>query len=175
MLGDLLDLGALSLLLAKVAVAGMVVAVLARALRWWRERRAAAAPGNAAQASPGFSIELAAAREQLAVAREELAAAQRRAERDQRLLLMLPECTKQLVNVWLPEDQIPNVVVRQVKSLLDPDLVALFVHDHRTQLLHLAGGFGLPPARRPGASGGPVLSLGMGEGKVGLAAELKAL
>jgi diguanylate cyclase (GGDEF)-like protein len=176
MLGDLLDLGALlSLLLVKVAVAALVVAILVAVFRWWRVRRAAEEAGRSAPVSPGFSIELAAAQEQLAAAREELVVAQRRAERNERLLLMLPECTKQLVNVWLPEDEISNVVVRQVKSLLDPGLVALFLHDSRTGLLKLAGGFGLPTALQPGDNGGPGLSLRTGEGKVGLAAELKVL
>lgn len=173
MLGELLDLGALPALLTRTVPAVLGLALLAALVRRLRGGRAAA--GRTRPARAGSDTDLAAVQEQLAVAREQLAAAERRAERDQRLFFMLPECTKQLVNVWLREDEIPNVAVRHVKQLLEPELVALYLVDPRTGLLGLAGGLGLAETAAPDGNDDSGVQVPPGDGKVGLAAELKLL
>jgi diguanylate cyclase (GGDEF)-like protein len=98
-----------------------------------------------------------------------------------RLLQQLPESLKQLVNIRLPAHEVPNaavrqvnVAVRQVKALLDPDLVAVFFRDP-TGALKLHGGWGLPEGLRPDAGGRGGLVVPLPEGKVGLAEQMRAL
>ncbi len=154
---------------AALAVISLVVVGFRLGQRAGASRRA-----GVGRVSPGGGPALASPH-QIAVLREELGAVKSRSEQNERLLLMLPECTKQLVNVWLPESNIPNVAIRQVKSLLDPDMVVFFLRDAEGETLTLAGAFGLPPALRRGHADDPALRIPVGEGQVGLAAELGSL
>jgi diguanylate cyclase (GGDEF)-like protein len=154
---------------AALAVVSLVVLAFRRGRRAGASQRAQAHRASPSAGPESFPTH------QVAVLREELGAVKSRSEQNERLLLMLPECTKQLVNVWLPESNIPNVAIRQVKSLLDPDMVVLFLLDAEGDTLTLSGAFGLPPALRAGNADGPGLRIPIGEGLVGLAAELGSL
>lgn len=104
-----------------------------------------------------------------------------RAAENERLLQLLPESLKQVVNIRLPESEVSNAAVRQVnvavrsvKTLLDPDVIAVFFHDTRRGVLKLHGGFGIPDHLRPDAEGGGLV-VPLPEGSAGLAEQLRAL
>ncbi len=164
MLGEPLHTHSLSLMAAGAAVAALLVAFGSR----HAGRQPGGAPRPGVPASDGVGPRPA---EALTALREELVAARRRCASQEQLLLMLPECTRQLVNVWLPEAQIPSVAVRQVKSLLEAERAALFLRDPASGTLTLASGFGLPD----GPVGGGARRAAALDGRVELAAELKVL
>ncbi len=113
--------------------------------------------------------------------REENETLRLRAAENERLLQLLPESLKQVVNIRLPESEVSNATVRQVnvavrsvKTLLDPEVIAFFFRDARRGVLKLQGGLGIPDHLRPDAErDGLVVPLP--DGTVGLAEQLRAL
>ncbi len=117
----------------------------------------------------------------IAALREENETLRLRAAENERLLQLLPESLKQVVNIRLPESEVSsaavrqvNVAVRSVKTLLDPEVIAVFFHDAKRDALKLHGGFGIPDHLRPDGEGGGLV-VPLPEGPVGLAEQLRAL
>ena len=107
-----------------------------------------------------------------AVGQRPLEQAVQKAENTERLLMMIPDCTKGFLTGKLDESEVAKVACRQVKSLLDPEVVAVFRYDPARRLLDLASGVG---AASWTASGGRGLSVKLGAGRIGMAAEHQTL
>ncbi|HEX7126527.1 MAG TPA: GGDEF domain-containing protein [Thermodesulfobacteriota bacterium] len=161
-----LNFDTVPLVLGAMAATASVTALAATELVRRRRRRLAAERATA---------------ELIATLRQENEALRLRAAENERLLQLLPESLKQVVNIRLPESEVStaavrqvNVAVRSVKTLLDPDVIAFFFRDARRGVLKLQGGLGIPDHLRPSA-GRDGLVLPLPEGAAGLAEQLGAL